>query len=321
MPQVTVIVPAYNAMTYLPETVNSALAQSFTDFELLIINDGSTDRLSTWAATLSDPRVRLISQANQGLPGARNTGIREAQGQYIAFLDADDLWAPTKLERQVQCLQANSTIGVVYTWTLLVDEVGQPTGRIFASQAEGNVWQQLLETDVISNGSSAMVRRECFEKVGNFDRTLTSAEDLDMWLRLAAHYPFAVVKEPLTLYRQYASSMSKNRQRMFQNLRMAIEKAFQTAPMENLHLRSRAYASITLNQAWWSVGEGDCQTAKVWQQQARLHYPKIQYSQKYLRLQIAVLLTQLFGLHGYDGLRHWTRSVYRMVLDRRRSSC
>jgi glycosyltransferase involved in cell wall biosynthesis len=321
MPQVTVVIPAYNAMTYLPETVNSALAQSFTDFELLIVNDGSTDRLSTWAATLSDPRVRLISQANQGVSAARNTGIREAQGQYIAFLDADDLWAPTKLEQQVRCLQANSNVGVVYTWTLLVDEVGQPTGRIFASEAEGNVWQQFLDTDVISNASSAMVRRDCFEKVGNFDRTLTSAEDLDLWLRIATHYSFAVIKQPLTLYRQYATSLSKNRQQMFQNLRTAIEKAFQTAPLETLHLRSRAYASITLNQAWWSVGEGDCQTAEVWQQQARLHYPQIQYSQKYIRLQIAVLLTQLFGLHGYDGLRNWTRSVYRMVLDRQRYSC
>lgn len=316
MPQVTVVIPAYNAMTYLPETVSSVLAQSFNDFEVLIINDGSTDHIVAWTATISDPRVRLISQDNQGLPRARNTGIREAQGKYIAFLDADDLWAPTKLEKQVQCLQANSTVGVVYTWTLLVDEVGHPTGRIFASQAEGNVWQQLLETDVISNGSSAMVRRDCFERVGDFDRTLTSAEDLDMWLRIAVHYPFAVIKEPLTLYRQYASSMSKNRQRMFQNLQTVIEKAFQTASLETLHLRNRAYASITLNQAWWSVGEGDYKTAKVWQRQARLHYPKIQYSEKYIRLQIAVFLTRLFGTNGYDGFRNWTRSVSRMVVNR-----
>ena len=315
MPQVTVVIPAYNAMAYLSETVSSVLAQSFTDFELLIVNDGSTDQIDDWAAALPDPRVRLIAQENQGLPGARNTGIREAQGQYIAFLDADDLWESTKLEKQMQCLQANADVGVVYTWTLLVDEMGQPTGRVFASQAEGNVWQQLLETDVISNGSSAIVRRECFETVGDFDRTLTSAEDLDMWLRIAVHYPFAVVKEPLTLYRQYASSMSKNRQRMLQNLRTVIEKAFQAAPMETLHLRSRAYASITLNQAWWSIGEGDYKTAKVWQQQARLHHPKIQYSEKYIRLQIAVFLTQWFGPNAYDGFRSWTRAVYRIILD------
>lgn len=316
MPQVTVIIPAYNAMNYLSETVSSVLKQTFTDFEVLIINDGSTDSIVTWASEITEERVHLISQENQGLPGARNTGIRYAQGEYIALLDADDLWEPTKLEKQVQCFQQNPDVGVVYTWTLLIDEYGKPTGRIFASQAQGNVWKELLETDVISNGSSAIVRRECFETVGVFDRTLTSAEDLDMWLRIAAHYSFAVIKEPLTLYRQYSSSMSKNRQRMFQNLRTVIEKAFQTAPLEMLYFRNRAYASITLNQAWWSVDEGDWETGRFWQQQAHLHYPQIQYSEKYIRLSIAIFLIQLFGRHGYDGVRNWTRSIYRMVLNR-----
>ena len=316
MPKVSVVIPAYNAMTYLPETLDSVLKQTFTDFEVLIVNDGSTDSIVTWASAITDPRVQLISQDNQGLPGARNTGIAHAKGEYIAFLDADDLWEPTKLEKQVQCFQENPNAGVVYTWSLLVDEYGKPTGRIFASQAEGNVWQQLLETDVISNGSSAMVRKDCFEAVGVFDHTLTSAEDLDMWLRIASQYSFAVVKEPLTLYRQYSRSMSKNRQRMFQNLQTVIEKAFKAVPFEMLYLRNRAYASITLNQAWWSLGEGDCKTAKFWRKQACLHYPQVQYSEKYIRLSIAIVLIQFFGPHGYDGFRNWTRSMYRMVLNR-----
>ena len=315
MPKVTVVIPAYNAMTYLPETLGSVLKQTFTDFEVLIVNDGSIDSIATWASAITDPRVQLISQDNQGLPGTRNTGIAHAQGKYIAFLDADDLWEPTKLEKQVQCFQESQNAGVVYTWSLLVDEYGKPTGRIFASQAEGNVWRQLLETDVISNGSSAMVRRDCFEAVGVFDRTLTSAEDLDMWLRIAVQYPFAVVKEPLTLYRQYSSSMSKNRQRMFQNLQTVIEKAFKAAPKEMLYLRNRAYASITLNQAWWSVDEGDRKTAKFWRQQAYSYYPQVQYSERYIRLSIAIFLIQLFGLHGYDGFRNWTRSMYQIALN------
>lgn len=316
MPQVTVVIPAYNAMTYLPETVNSVFEQSFTDLELLVINDGSTDRVDSWMSTLSNSKIRLISQENQGLSGARNTGIREAKGQYIAFLDADDLWEPTKLEKQVQCLDADVTIGVVYTWTRLIDEVGKPTGRIVASTAEGNVWQQLLEKDVISNGSSAMVRRDCFEKVGDFDRALSSAEDLDMWLRIATYYPFAVVKEPLTLYRHYSSSMSKNRQRMLQNLITVVEKTFQTVPMEMLPLRNRAYSSISLNQAWWSVDEGDYQTAKYWRRHAWVHYPQVRFSEKYLRLSLAIFLTRWFGPHSYDDVRRWIRSIYHLALKR-----
>lgn len=316
MPKVSVVIPAYNAMTYLPQTLDSVMRQTFTDFEVLIINDGSKDNIIQWVSEITDPRVKLISHENQGLPGARNTGIAHAQGEYIAFLDADDLWESTKLEKQIQCFEEHLEAGVVYTWTLLVDEYGKPTGRIFASQAEGNVWRQLLETDVISNGSSAMIRKDCFDIVGVFDRTLTSAEDLDMWLRIAVHYPFAVVKEPLTLYRQYSNSMSKNRQRMFQNLRTVVEKAFQTVPLEMLHLRNPAYASITLNQAWWSVDEGDYTTARAWQKQAYLHYPRVQYSEKYLRLTIAIVLIQLFGPHSYDGFRNWTRSIYRLVLNR-----
>jgi glycosyltransferase involved in cell wall biosynthesis len=314
MPKVSVVIPAYNAMAYLPETVESVLQQSFTDFELLIINDGSSDHIVQWASQLTDPRLKLISQQNQGLPGARNTGITHAQGEYIAFLDADDLWEPTKLEKQLQCFQANPNAGVVYTWTVLVDEYGQPTGRIFASQAEGNVWLQLLETDVISNGSSAMVRRDCFQVVGLFDRSLTSAEDLDMWLRIAEKYPFAVVKEPLTLYRQYATSMSKNRQRMFQNLQTVIDKAFQGATSEKLHLRNRAYASITLNQAWWSVGEGDYEAAKAWQKQAIAYYPQVRFTDRCIRLNLAIALIRWFGPHGYDGIRVLTQRVRQIML-------
>ena len=104
MPKVSVIIPTYNAMTYLPETVESVLRQTYSNFELLIIDDGSSDQTVQWVSQLVDSRVRLISQENQGASVARNTGIAHAQGEYVAFLDADDLWEPTKLEQQVRCL-------------------------------------------------------------------------------------------------------------------------------------------------------------------------------------------------------------------------
>ena len=315
MPKVSVVIPAYNTMKYLPATLESVLQQTFADFEVLMINDGSSDGIVAWVNELTDPRVRLISQPNQGLPGARNTGILNAQGEYVAFLDADDLWEPTKLEKQVRCLDEQPEVGVVYTWSLLVDEQGQSIGRIHAGQGEGNLWKQLLlGEDPIANGSAAMVRRCCFDTVGLFDTSLKSAEDLDMWLRIAAHYPFAGIKEPLTLYRQHPHSMSKNRQRMFHSLRVVIEKAFQSVPLELLYLRNRAYASIFLGLGWLAVNEGDYKNAIAHRKQALLHRPLVVFSERFVRLSLAIFLIRWFGPHGYDGVRDVTRYVRQLML-------
>jgi len=135
MPKVSVVIPAYNAMTYLPETVESVLKQTFTNFEVLIINDGSSDHIMQWVTEISDSRVRLISQENQGLPGARNTGIAQAQGEYVAFLDANDWWEPTKLEKQVRCFEERPSVGLVYTWTALINASRQPNGRLYQTRS------------------------------------------------------------------------------------------------------------------------------------------------------------------------------------------
>lgn len=314
MPKVSVVIPAYNAMLYLPETLESVLSQTFADFEVLIINDGSSDNIAQWFSKVTDPRVILISQENQGLPGTRNKGIAHAQGEYIAFLDADDLWEPTKLEKQVRCLEDKTAVGLVYTWAVLVDERGNPTGRVIASYVEGHVWEKMLEDDMIRNGSSAMVRRCCFETVGVFDQSLASAEDRDMWIRIAFRYPFAVIQEPLLRYRQHSNSMSKNRQRMFESLRTVIEKSFQSVPLELLYLRNRSYARINLDLAWHYIGEGDYKKAIHFRQQVLLHYPQLRLSENFIRLSLAITLVRWFGVHGYNGLRVTTQSLRRLML-------
>ncbi len=314
MPKVSVVIPAYNAMTYLPETVESVLRQTFTDFEVLIVNDGSSDHIVQWVSELEDPRVKFISQENQGVSMARNTGIVQAQGEYIAFLDADDLWEPTKLEKQVRCLDEKQTVGLVYTWTLLVDKENNPTGRIFASHIEGNVGHKLLENDPISSGSSPMVRRSCFDSVGLFDRNLAYAPDLDMWVRIAMRYPIAVVKEPLLRYRQLPNSFSRNRQGMSKDIRTVIEKTFASVPLEQLYLRNRCYASIFFGLAWLSVDDGDYKKAIHFHQQALLHHPQLRYSEKNLRLSLAIAMIRWFGPNGYNGVRTLTRILRRRLL-------
>ncbi len=320
MPKVSVVIPAYNAMTYLPETVESVLRQTFTDFEVLIIDDGSSDQVVQWASQLSDSRVKLISQENQGLPGARNTGIAHAQAEYIAFLDADDLWEPTKLEKQVRCLDENPAVGLVHTWMVLVDEQGKSTGKVMPSNAEGYVWKQLAERNAIAC-PSVVVRRCCFETVGMFDRNLRSLEDWEMWIRIAAQYPFAVIKEPLAYYRQLSGSMSKNCQVMEESFRTVIERIFQSAPSDLLHLKNRAYGHANLCLAWKALQSADrnYKLALQFRQQAISHSPELRYSREYIRLSLAIAALQWFGPHRYGkvlalihGLRRRISSVARL---------
>ncbi len=311
---ISVIIPAYNAMAYLPDTIESVLQQTFTDFEVLIINDGSSDRIVEWASSLVDQRVRLINQPHQGVCVARNTGITQAKGEYIAFLDADDLWQPTKLEKQVRCLNEQPTVGLVYTWTSFINESGKPIGRVWASHAQGDVWQQIVVSDMISNGSSPMVRRACFDDVGVFDPNITSSEDRDMWTRIAAKYPFAVVKEGLTLYRRHPGNTTNKRQKMIQDLRQVIEKTFESVPLDLLYLRNRSYGVMHLSQGWNSINEGNYAEAMSFQRQAFLHYPQLIFSENFIRLSVAIAFIRWFGPSGYDGIRTLTHRVKQLIL-------
>lgn len=302
MPKISVIIPAYNAMAYLPETVESVLNQTLDDFELIIVNDGSSDGIEQWVSQLTDPRIRLVSQENQGLAGARNTGMAQAQSEYLAFLDADDLWEPTKLEKQVRVLEENPDVGLVYTWVAYIDEKGQPTGRVFKNQAEGDVWEKLTEHNMVECGSVAMVRRSCFETCGDFDRNLRSfAEDWDMWLRIASRYPFKAIKEPLVYYRQHSNSASKNWEAMEQSFHMVIEKAFASTPPELLNVKRRCYAFANICLAWKPLQSRtkDYKKAIHFRQQAFVHYPWIFFSKEYIRLSLAIAIMRWFGPDGY----------------------
>lgn len=302
MPKVSVIIPAYNAMAYLPETITSLLQQTFSDFEVIIINDGSFDNIEEWFSQIKDPRARLITQKNLGLSAARNTGISQAQGKYIAFLDADDLWHSTKLEKQVEVLDTQQDIGLVYCWTALIDENSKPTGRIFKSYAQGNVWESLTENNLIRCGSVPMVRHQCFQTCGGFDININAAQDWDMWLRIAASYSFALIKEPLVYYRQHPNNKSKVYTQRTEDFRNLIEKAFESAPFELLYLRNRSYARINLILAWKCIQgiNKDYKQAEYFLNQALNHYPQMRFSKEYFRLSIAITMMRWFGPDGYQ---------------------
>jgi glycosyltransferase involved in cell wall biosynthesis len=301
--KVSVVITAYNSMDYLPETLETVFKQTFTNFEILLVDDGSSDHIVKWASELVDPRVKLISQENQGVSVARNTGIAHAQGEYIAFLDGDDTWEPTKLEKQVRCLDENPEVGLVHTWLTKIDWQSKPTGRVICPQIEGEVWQQILERNQVAC-SSVIVRRCCFETVGMFDKNLRFAEDWDMWIRLATRYHFAILKDFLVGYREHPNSKSKRYASRLQDFRNIIEKAFNSIPFELLHLRNQSYGNINLCIAWKCLqgSEIDYKMANHFRRLAILHHPKLRYSQEYIRLSLAIALMGWLGDKSYSKL-------------------
>lgn len=307
MPEISIVIPAYNAMEYLPQTVDSVLQQTFHDFDVVIVNDGSSDGLEDWFhQSVRDPRFRLISQENQGIAGARNTGIANSQGEFIAFLDADDLWHPSKLEKQVQRLKDSPEVGLVYTWLQYADARAVPNGRFVKSPFQGDVWEQLTAFNFVGCGSNAMVRRACFGTVGNFDKSLGSyVEDWDMWLRIAKRYPFAVIKSPLVYNRKHSDSCSTHWQKMEKSYTKVIEKAFVAAPPTLSALKRRSYSHASLCLAWKVIQgrQKDYKVALSFWQKAFSTYPRILFFDSFVNMGVLLLLLACFGLNRYDTIQ------------------
>lgn len=316
MTKVSAIIPAYNAMKYLPESLDSILAQTYSDFEVIIINDGSTDNLSKWVSELTDPRIKLVSQSNRGLAGARNTGLNHAQGEYIAYLDADDLWDVTKLAKQVEVLEQNPQVGLVYTWVERIDQNGKSLGKPFKSNLSGNIWEQLLEKNVISP-SSSLIRRCCFDHVGKFDENLKSfVEDWDMWLRISAIYPIKVLPELLLRYRECPSSASKNLEAMERSYQIVIEKAFASASPELIFGKKKSYGFSYLNLASQSLqsNQPNYAIASNYLRQAVTYCPQLKFSKEYLRLDLTIWLMKWAGINTYNKWHDRFRALRRSLV-------
>ncbi|PPS40645.1 glycosyltransferase [Chroococcidiopsis sp. TS-821] len=251
MPIISVIIPAFNAEKTIEETVKSVLNQTFSDFELIVINDGSTDRTLDIINNIKDARIKTFSYPNSGCVAAsRNRGFTHAVGEFIAFLDADDLWKPEKLEAQLAALQANPQAAVAYSWVDRIDENNQFLAKGSRVNINGNVYAEILVSNFLDNGSNPLIRREAFQAVKGFDETLLHAEDQDLYIKLAARYDFVVVPHPHILYRVSANSKSANVVRMEGHILKVIEQAFQQAPASLQHLKkesiSRLYRHLTV---------------------------------------------------------------------------
>ena len=228
-PAVSVVIPTYNYGRFVTEAVESVLAQTLPAAEVVVIDDGSTDDTRDRLAPYGG-RIRYVYQANNGLPAARNAGIRAARGDLIALLDSDDLWHPRKLEAQVAVLARSPEVGLVAAdpapdvsagWPTVGDPAGLPVRPV-------TLRDMLVRSRF--GPSSVLVRRACFDEVGLFDTGLRSAEDRDMWLRIAACFPVVKVEAPLWWYRLHGGNMSAAAGRMEENELRVVRRALDSLP-------------------------------------------------------------------------------------------
>lgn len=218
-PLVSAIVPTYNASRYITDCLASIAAQQGgVPTEIIVVDDGSTD--DTRDKVRAFGRVRLVKQANAGPSAARNRGISEANGEYIAFLDSDDLWTPEKLAVQMALFRDHPNLGLVFGDCRIFDEKGPRLKSMFSeAELDETFWgdpimvkdgyAKLFKLNYIPTGA-AVVRKDCFEVAGNFDEALRYVEDLDLWLRIALHFPLAYVPSVCELKRQHDENVSNN---------------------------------------------------------------------------------------------------------------
>ena len=263
MPRVSVIIPAYNAAWCVRRAVDSVLAQSFRDYELIVVDDGSQDETAAILASYGDA-LRVVSKPNGGLSSARNAGIAAARGEFVAFLDADDWWLPAKLARQVALMDARPDLLFCAT----ASGVQTPTGERLADwrcgAADDSALASIFATNahVAGSGSAVLAKRAAFARAGGFDESLRSLEDIDMWMRLAALGGFACIDEALAVIEKSANSMSGNLAVM---RAAAIQVMRKNRGLLPANLRGgfwrRAYAGMLTDYAKWAYRKGQTMSA------------------------------------------------------------
>lgn len=236
---VSVIIPTYNSAHYVTAAIESVLGQTFRDVEIIVVDDGSTDDTREMLRRYDAP-VRYIHQQNGGVAAARNHGVRESRGRYVAFLDADDTWLSHKLERQLAALEEHPRHQLCYSAFTIVDSELAPlaTGE---SAREGTALEDLLlRGNVVGSICTVLCERGVFERVGGFDPELSQCADWDMWVRLAAQTEFLYIDEPLVTYRQHTSNMSRNAPLLERDSLRVLEKGFDMADLpRSLQARRR----------------------------------------------------------------------------------
>lgn len=313
MPKASIIVPAFNAAQTLPATLHALQSQSARDFEVLIVNDGSTDHTDEIVAPyLNDPRFHLINQPNRGLAGARNSGLNAANGAYVGFCDADDLWSAQKLETHIRHLDRKPHVGVSYSGSLLIDGSGKPLGLTQSPRLKGVTAATVFKRNPIGNGSAAMLRHELIcdityrprpdeDRQWVFDETFRQSEDIECWLRIAltTDWGFEGVPGALTHYRVAGGGLSAMTERQLASWERMVDKLRPTNPgfFARHEDAARAYQLRYLARRAISAGNGSAARSYLRRAFESSHRPLFEEPKKTMITGVAALLLERFGVN------------------------
>lgn len=255
-PRISVLLPTYNRANYLAETISSVLAQTFDDFELVIVDDGSTDSTRALVESYTDPRIRYIYRSNRGVSAALNTAWRAAQGEYVAMIGSDDVWLPGQIETLLRLIAPNPSLGLVYARAQAMNVQGELQPQILGSDMKfpNDPLASLLYGDCIC-GLACLIRRSILEQVGGFDESLIANEDWDLWIRMAEITRFAYHNEILARYRMHATSLTGKRSVHYRRVvldRVRLIQDYYARP--NLSASARSVQSLALRNVYMNVG-------------------------------------------------------------------
>ncbi len=319
-PTLSVVIPAYNVERFIRAAVNSALAQTMPDLEVIVVDDGSTDTTASAAATVSDPRVRIIRQKHAGLSSARNAGILAARGTYVGFLDGDDIWFPPKAEEHLQVLAADAKLGLTYSHSAYLDETGKATGQLLVSTIQRPAVSDMIVRNLVGNGSTPIARREALVQAGLFDESLDALEDWEMWVRVLGktHFQALLIPRVLTGYRVRNTSMSMNIDKWARDCEQAVERFASYLPQDWPKVRGVILAEcyrLTARKAL-SIGQVELAgplLAKAWRQSPRLFFTDLRAIGTVFLLSLQSLLPSSYRQLPYDLAVGCLKIIYRAI--------
>lgn len=262
---VSVIVPVYNRENYVSEALESILGQTYQNIEIMAVNDGSTDNSLAILKEYQNKypnKVFVIDQENQGQTRARNNAISQSKGEYIAFLDSDDLWMPEKLEKQLPLFDSN--VGLVYCGIHNIDETGKIIDtELCHPELRGNIYNKLLIRNRMTGGT-VVIRRDAINRVGMFDVEFPAAENWDLWLRISKLYSVDYVNEALVKYRKHSGNMSQDRMLMLNIIKKILAKHCNEKPstQEEKAAYSKAHANYAYRMGIYFISERDYRSAR-----------------------------------------------------------